>query len=93
MPRGKRLCENTILCKRNSNEIRCPSFFVLAKIQRNFATKFRQSAREVVESNEIRCHLGESSQLRKFALVKFPQSEILLAVEEGCAITVNLIVQ
>ena len=37
---------DTVLCKRNANEIRCFSFFVLAKIRRNFATNFRQSARE-----------------------------------------------
>ena len=110
----------TVLCKRNANEILGFSFFVLAKIRRNFATKFRQSAREFSSSQtKIRCHLGEishplkrnsfvlpklrrceNSQLRNFAIVKirareisagrkfaaakFPQSEILLTVEEGC---------
>ena len=43
-------------CKGNS------VFFVLAKIRRNFATKFRQSAREFSWSQtKFRCHLGEIS--------------------------------
>ena len=40
---------NTVLkCKRNANEIRCFSFFVLAKIRRNFVkalANFRQVKR------------------------------------------------
>ena len=37
-----------------------------------------------VASTEAKFRFAEISQLRKFALVKFPQSEILVAVEEGC---------
>ena len=47
----------TVLCKRNANEIRRFSFFVLAKIRRNFVAKFRQSAREFSSSQtKFRCH-------------------------------------
>ena len=44
-------------CKRNSGFF---SFFVLAKIRRNFAAKFRQSALEF-SSNQTKfhCHLGK----------------------------------
>ena len=70
---------NTVLkCKRNANEIRCFSFFVLAKIRRNFATTFRQSAREFSSSQtKFRCHLGEISYplKRNFVLPKFRRSE------------------
>ena len=41
---GPSFSARTVLCKRNATEIRCFSFFVLAKIRRNFGTKFRQSA-------------------------------------------------
>ena len=67
-------------CKGNSE------FFVLCS--RENSTKFRQSAREFSWSQtKFRCHLGEISHPLKrnfFAAAKFPQSEILLAVEEGC---------
>ena len=68
----------TVLCKRNANEIRCFSFFVLAKIRRNFATNFRQSAREFsLSQTKFRRYLGEiSHQLkRNFVLPKFRDSE------------------
>ena len=71
---------NTVLCKRNANEIRCFSFFVLAKIGRNFATKFRQSAREFSSSQtKFCCHLNEISNPLKwnFVLPKFRRSENL----------------
>ena len=92
---------HTVLCKRNANEIRCFSFFVLAKTRRNFARKFRPSARELsLSQTKFRCHLGEISFRRnfvrakirtreispgrKFALTKFPQSKISLAMGAGC---------
>ena len=60
----------TVLCKRNAKEIRCLSFFVLAKIRRNFTTKFRQSAREFsLSQTKFRCYLGEISFWRKFAFI------------------------
>ena len=80
---------STVLCKRNANEIRCFSFFVLAKIRRNFATRFRQSAREFSSSQtKFRCQswrsfasteakfrFAEISSERKFATAKFRQGE------------------
>ena len=69
---------NTVLCKRNANEIRCFSFFALAKIRRHFATKFRQSAREFSSSQtKFCCHLSEISHplKRNFVFPKFRRSE------------------
>ena len=68
----------TVLCKRNANEIRCFSLFDLAKIRRNFATKFRQSAREFSSSQtKFLCHLGEISHplKRNFAIAKIRARE------------------
>ena len=70
----------TVLCKRIANEIRCFSFFALAKIRRNFAKRWRI----LVESNEIshplkRNFVGakirncEISQSRNFAGAKNSQ--------------------
>ena len=70
---------DTVLCKRNANKILCFSFFVLAKIRQNFATKFRQSAREVSSSQtNFRCHLGEISHplRRNFVGAKIRNCEI-----------------
>ena len=61
-------------CKRNS----VFSFFVLTKIRRNFATNFRQSAREFsLSQTKFRRYIGEiSHQLkRNFVLPKFRDSE------------------
>ena len=69
----------TVLCKRNANEIRCFSFFVLAKIRRNFVTNFRQSAREFsLSQTKFRRYLDEiSHQLkRNFGIAKIRSSEI-----------------
>ena len=94
--------QGTVLCKRNANEIRCFSFFVLAKIRRNFVKALANFFRikRNFASTEAKFRRSENSQLwdfaiakirtrkispgRKFAAAKFPQSEILLAVEEGC---------
>ena len=68
----------TVLCKRSANEIRCFSFFVLAKNRRNFATKFRQRASQFSSrQTKFRCHLGEISNplKRNFVLPKFRRSE------------------
>ena len=70
IPQTHLTAEHTVLCKRNANEIRCFSFFVLAKIRRNFATNFRQSAREFsLSQTKFRCYLGEISFWRKFAFI------------------------
>ena len=69
---------HTVLCKRNANEIRCFSFFVLAKTRRNFATKFRPSARERKRNFDVilvKFRFAEISSERKFALAKFRQGE------------------
>ena len=72
--------QTTVLCKRNENEIRCFSFFVLAYflwVKQNFAVilakfrfpKFRHS---------------ENSHSRNFAWAKIRFGEISLAMEAGC---------
>ena len=78
VPQNHLTAEHTVLCKRNANKIRCFSFFVLAKIRRNFGTKFRQSARKFSFSQtKFRCYLGKISHplKRKFMPVKFRQGE------------------
>ena len=67
----------TVLCKRNANEIWYFSFFVLAKIRRNFTTKFRQSAREFSWSQtKFPCYLSEISFCRIFVGEKIRTREI-----------------
>ena len=70
---------NTVLCKRNANEIRCFSFFVLAKIGRNFVkalANFRRVKRNfAVILAKFRIHWSEISSERKFASAKFRNSE------------------
>ena len=78
VPQNHLTAEHTVLCKRNANEIRCFSFFVLAKIRRNFAPKFRQSARKFsLGQTKFHCYLGEISHplKRKFMPAKFRQGE------------------
>ena len=53
---------------------------------RNFVKElanFRRVTRNF-EFTEAKFHFAEISSERKFAGAKFPQSDILLAVEEGC---------
>ena len=77
-------------CKRNSVFF---SFFVLAKIRRISSKRSRifvksneisLSSRRNFASTETKFCFTEILLERKFTTAKFAQSEILLAVEEGC---------
>ena len=69
--------QGTVLCKRNANEIRCFSFFVLAKIRRNFVKALANFFRikRNFASTEAKFRFAEISPERKFATVKFRNSE------------------
>ena len=63
-----------VLCKRNANEIRCFSLFVLGKIRRNFATKrnfssskrnFVLMTRNFVLINDLACEISPTLEQQK----------------------------
>ena len=63
---GENVNYYTVLCKRNEKEVRRITSFVLAKVRRNFAKKFRTNARELsLNDGKFRGDLSEISCLRK----------------------------